>query len=52
MRLRGREPDWRNVIVLPDFPRYRDLHADTSGSLTAAGIEVWWVRADGATEGL
>ena len=48
MRLRGKEPDWRSVIALPDFPRYRDLHAETSNSLAAAQIEVWWVHADGA----
>lgn len=48
MRLRGRNPDWRSVIALPDFPRYRTLHADTGTSLSAAGIEVWWVDARGA----
>lgn len=47
MRLRGKEPNWRSVIALPDFPRYRDLHAETVGSLTAAGIEVWWVDQTG-----
>ncbi|MBO0884359.1 MAG: hypothetical protein J2P17_29325 [Mycobacterium sp.] len=47
MRLRSKEPHWRNAIALPDFPRYRDLYAETRGSLTAAGIEVWWVGADG-----
>ena len=41
MRLRGKEPQWRSVIALPDFSRYRDLHADTAGSLEAAQIEVW-----------
>ena len=43
MRLRGREPTWRSVIALPDFPRYRDLHAETAASLAAAQIEIWWV---------
>jgi len=47
MRLRGREPAWRSVIALPDFPRYRNLHAETKDSLKAAQIEVWWVHADG-----
>src|SRR4051812_11952722 len=47
MRLRGKEPAWRSVIALPDFPRYRALHAETVGSLTAARIEVWWVHPDG-----
>ncbi|MEV4260561.1 hypothetical protein [Kribbella sp. NPDC049584] len=47
MRLRGKEPSWRSVIALPDFPRYRDLHAETAGSLAAAQIEVWWVDQTG-----
>ncbi len=47
MRLRGNEPGWRSVIALPDFPRYRDLHTETVGSLVAAGIEVWWVDQTG-----
>lgn len=51
MRLRGKEPLWRSVIVLPDFPRYRELHAQTVGSLTAAQIEVWWIDARGALSG-
>ena len=48
MRLRGKEPSWRSVIALPDFPRYRALYSETVGPLTAAGIEVWWVEASGA----
>lgn len=48
MRLRGKEPTWRSVIVLPDFPRYRELHAQTVGSLNAAQIEVWWIDRGGA----
>nr|WP_243731805.1 hypothetical protein [Nocardioides ochotonae] len=47
MRLRGREPAWQSVIALPDFPRYRSLHSETSESLAAAAIEVWWVGEDG-----
>ena len=50
MRLRGKEPQWRSVIALPDFPRYRDLHAETAGSLAAAQIEVWWVDQAGAVQ--
>ena len=50
MRLRGREPEWRSVIALPDFPRYRTLHSETTGSLTAAAIEVWWVDAQGRVD--
>lgn len=48
MRLRGKEPEWRSVIALPDFPRYRDLHAETVGSLAAARIDVWWLDEAGA----
>ncbi|KRB46530.1 hypothetical protein [Terrabacter sp. Root181] len=48
MRLRGKEPTWRSVIALPDFPRYRELHSQTTGSLTAAEIEVWWLDQSGA----
>ncbi|MDD9206675.1 hypothetical protein PU560_09385 [Georgenia sp. 10Sc9-8] len=47
MRLRGKQPTWRNVIALPDLPRYRDLHAETAASLAAAQIEVWWVDESG-----
>lgn len=47
MRLRGKEPTWRSIIALPDFPRYRDLHAETEGSLSAAQIEIWWVDEAG-----
>ncbi|KAA1415350.1 hypothetical protein F0U44_21975 [Nocardioides humilatus] len=51
MRLRGKKPDWRSVIALPDFPRYRDLHAETMSSLSAAQIEVWWVDRSGSVQG-
>ncbi|MBJ7353976.1 MAG: hypothetical protein JHC98_04050 [Thermoleophilaceae bacterium] len=50
MRLRGKEPNWRSVIALPDFGRYRDLYSETSGSLEAAQIDVWWVDEDGEVE--
>jgi len=48
MRLRGRRPSWRSVIALPDVPCYRTLHKETAGSLAAACIDVWWIRADGS----
>lgn len=51
MRLRGKEPGWRSVIALPDFRRYRDLNTETSGSLAAAKIEVWWINQDGTLFG-
>lgn len=47
MRLRGKEPTWSSVIVLPDFPRYRQLHLETVGSLKAADIDVWWIDESG-----
>jgi Holliday junction resolvase-like predicted endonuclease len=50
MRLRGKEPDWSSVIALPDFNRYRDLFSETQGSLSAAGISVWWVDEEGAVD--
>lgn len=46
MRLRTRHPEHRSVIAIPDFPRYRNLHAETQPSLTACGIEVWWIGED------
>lgn len=50
MRLRGKEPNWRSVIALPDFGRYRDLYSETIGSLQAAQIDVWWIDEDGTVE--
>ena len=50
MRLRGKHPEWRSVIALPWFSRYESLHSETSGSLTAAGIDVWWVHPDGRVD--
>jgi hypothetical protein len=35
------------VIALPDFSRYRDLYAETKGSLDATNIELWWVTDRG-----
>ena len=48
MRLREKQPAWRSVVALPDFPRYRDLHSETAGSLATAKIEVWWIDQTGA----
>lgn len=47
MRLRTKQSDWRSIIALPDFSRYRTLNDETRSSLDAAGIEVWWVAEDG-----
>ncbi|MGD7731812.1 hypothetical protein ACQCX5_02485 [Propionibacteriaceae bacterium G57] len=50
MKLRGKQPDWRSIIALPDFKRYRNLYSETHTSLAAAGITVWWVDAEGTVE--
>lgn len=50
MRLRHRQPDYRSVIALPDFPRYQRLIEETESSLALAGIEVWLVEQSGAVE--
>lgn len=50
MRLRGKEPGWNSVVALPDFNRYRDLFTETQGSLSAAGIVVWWVDEEGTVD--
>lgn len=47
MRLRSKRPELRSVIALPHFSRYRDLYAETKGSLDAAYIELWWVNDRG-----
>ena len=51
MRLRSRHPEYLSVIALPDFPRYRTLHAETVNSLDAAGVKVWWIGQDGSVDG-
>ncbi len=52
MRLRTRHPEYRSVIAIPDFPRYRQLFSETRSSLDAASIEVWWVAHSGVVEGI
>lgn len=51
MITRSRRPNDRAVIALPDFPKYRDICAETSGSLDSCGVEVWWVSATGDVGG-
>lgn len=51
MRLRHKRPTWENVIVLPDFSRYRKLHDETVRSLTASQIAVRWVNEGGVVDG-
>ena len=48
LRLRSKESGWRRVIAFPDFPRYRDLYSETSSSLDAAKVDVWWVSTAGS----
>lgn len=43
MRLRQRHPHDRVVVAVPDFPRYRTLHAERQEPLSRLGIEVWFV---------
>jgi hypothetical protein len=50
MLTRSRRPQHLAVIALPDFPRYRDLHAETAGSLRQAAVHVWWVGQDGSVD--
>ncbi|MDF2048862.1 hypothetical protein [Arthrobacter sp. Cr_A7] len=47
MKLRGAEPDWVSIIVLPKVARYVELYGQTKGSLDAAEIEVWWIERNG-----
>ena len=39
----GRE----SLVVLPDYPRYRDLERRTRSGLSGAGVHVVFVREDG-----
>jgi hypothetical protein len=50
MLTRSRRPQHLAVIALPDFSRYRDLFAETAGSLRQAAIHVWWVGQDGSVD--
>ena len=40
-------PDHESLIVLPDYPRYRDLVARTRTGCAAAGVHVILVQRDG-----
>lgn len=42
-------PGRESLVVLPDFPRYRDLATRTATGLRAAGVHVIFVREDGTT---
>lgn len=47
VRLRGRYPGDRVLIVFPAFPRYRNLSDETAGPLREIGIEIWFVQEQG-----
>jgi hypothetical protein len=47
MRTRSRLPQAQAVIALPHVERYRELYAETAGSLNLSGIDVWWIGEDG-----
>lgn len=40
-------PGHESLVVLPDYPRYRDLAARTGTGLTAAGVHVIFLSQDG-----
>jgi len=40
-------PGYESVVVLPDYPRYRDLSSRTRTGLQAANVHMVFVRADG-----
>jgi hypothetical protein len=50
MKLRTKAPEMRSVLAFPMFQTYQGLYADTASSLTACGIEVWWVYMDGTVD--
>jgi hypothetical protein len=41
-------PSHESLIVLPDYPRYRDLAQRTRQGRPAAGVHVVFVGADGS----
>ena len=47
----GKHPDDMVAIALPDWPRFRNLVADTEGSLRRLGVTVLFVAEDGSIDG-
>jgi hypothetical protein len=47
MMLLDTHPDHESLVVLPDYPRYRDLTRRTTRGRTAASIHVVFVQASG-----
>lgn len=50
MMLLDSHPDHESLMVLPDYPRYRDLARRTRTGRAAAEVHVVFVREDGAAE--
>ena len=50
LKLRESHPHDRVVVALPDFPRYRRLHAERAHPLRLLGIEVWFIAESGLVE--
>lgn len=50
MMLLDSHPDHDALMVLPDYPRYRDLARRTRTSRAAASVHVMFVRAAGTVE--
>ncbi len=47
LRLRGKDPEARVAIALPDMPRYRRLLEETRSSLSALDVRVMFVTENG-----
>ena len=43
-------PDHESLVVVPDYPRYRDLSRRTLTGRIAAGVHVVFVQPDGTAE--
>ncbi len=41
-------PDQESLVVVPDYPRYRDLATGTRTGRSRAGLHVVFVQADGS----
>ena len=48
MMLLDTHPGHESLVVVPDYPRYRELAARTQTGRTRAGIHVVYVTAAGA----
>jgi hypothetical protein len=50
LRYQGKHPGVGVAIAVPDFPRYRSLLAETSGSLRTLGVAVLLAGEQSVTE--